>query len=67
MKPYSIRQLDSQGHVVSQREVEAPDYTAALRQLKDVCDDTQRIEVCNGAGDKAGEISVDYWLLKRGR
>ena len=65
VKPYCIRQFDSQGQVVSEREVEAPDYTAALRQLTDVCDGARRIEVCNADGEKAGEMSVDYWRLKR--
>ena len=61
MPQYNIRQLDVNGHVLSEIQVEAQDYSATLRQLKDVFECTRRIEVHNKAGDKVGETSVDYW------
>lgn len=62
---YTVRQLDSDGQVVSEKQVAAHSYSAALRELRDVVDEAQRIEVFNREGEKAGEIGVDYWRLKR--
>ena len=61
MNSYQLRQLDDDGQVISERRVEADDYSAALRQLKEVFGDAQRIQIYNEQDEKAGEISVDYW------
>ena len=67
MSSYQIRQLDKDGHLVSERHVEAHDCTAAMRQLKEVSRDAQRIEIYNEQGERAGEISVGYWRRKMHR
>ncbi|MEX0819603.1 MAG: hypothetical protein WD070_08410 [Pirellulaceae bacterium] len=59
--PYKVRQLDTEGQVLSEKQVTAPDSGTALRQLKDVFAETQRIEVYNDDGEKAGEMDGDYW------
>jgi hypothetical protein len=58
---YQVRQLAKDGKVLSEVQVEAHDYNAALRQLKEVFRESQRIEVYNEYGKKAGEMRVDYW------
>ena len=68
MNPYSIRQLDAEGQTLSEKQVIAPSYNGALRELKEIVDRATRIVVYTSAGEMAGEISVDYWRLKgRGR
>ena len=61
MNPYKVRQIDALGQVLSEKQVAAQTYNAALRQLDDVLDETQRIQVFNDVGEKAGEMNVDYW------
>jgi hypothetical protein len=68
VNPYSIRQLDAEGQTLSEKQVVAPSYNGALRELKEIVDQATRIKVYNSEGEKAGEMSVDYWRLKgRGR
>lgn len=62
--PYRLRQVDAQGQVLSETEVAAHSYSAALRELDDVVETAQRIEVLNDRAEKAGEVNVDYWRLK---
>lgn len=62
---YQVRQLDSDGLVLSERQVDAHDCNSAIRQLQDVYLEAQRIEVYNEQGEKAGEIKADYWRQKR--
>ena len=64
MRPYQVRQLDTDGQVVSEEHVTADNYRAALRQLGEIVDGARRIEVYNDEGEKVGETSVDYWRLK---
>jgi len=65
--PYSLRQLDEHGDVLSEKHVVAKSCSAAMRELKDVAVGADRIVVYNEEGNKAGEVNVDYWRLKRGR
>ncbi len=58
---YSIRQLDSAGQVLSDRQVTGQSYQEVLRNLKSVTSGTEGIEVYNGEGEKAGAIGVDHW------
>ncbi len=58
---YSIRQLDSVGQVLSDKQVTGQSYQEVLRNLKSVTSGTERIEVYNGEGEKAGAIGVDHW------
>lgn len=65
--PYTLRQLDKQGDVLSETQVVAESYATAVQELRDVVDGAERIEVYNHEGKNAGEITVDYWRLKRRR
>ena len=67
LNPYSIQQLDSQGRVVLEEQVVADSCTAATRQLKKIHDSTHRIVIVNDQGEKAGEMTADYWRNKRHR
>ena len=67
VNPYKLRQLDKQGDLLCENVVAADSCNAALRELKDVVDEAQRIVVFNDKGEKAGEINVDYWLRRRRR
>ena len=58
---YSIREVDSIGQVLSDRQVTGQSCQGVLRDLKSVTQGTERIEVYNGEGEKAGAIGVDYW------
>ena len=65
MNSYKMTQLDADGTVLAEHEVVAFSYNAALKQLKEVADDAQRIEVHNHEGDKVGAMHVDYWQQMR--
>ena len=58
---YSIREVDSVGRVLSDRQVTGESYQCVLRDLQSVATGTECIEVYNGEGEKAGAIGVDYW------
>lgn len=64
MNPYQVRQLDDRGEVLSEKQVVAHNYDAVLRQLKEVPNETSRIEVYNQEGQRAGEANVDFWRQK---
>lgn len=59
-KIYAIRQLDSQGSLLSEIDVEAANSEAAAKQLEDVNDSTDRIAVCLD-GQPMNEMDVDHW------
>ena len=61
MFDYSVRELDSAGKVISDKQVTGQSYQGVLRDLKSVSQGTSKIEVYNGEGEKAGAIGVDYW------
>ena len=61
MRPYTVRQLDQQGGVISEKHIEAPHTEAALRQLAGIADTTRRIEVYDADHKKVGEVLDDYW------
>jgi len=65
-KLYTIRQLDSDARVLSESNVEAPTSEAAAKQLRDVVNGTDRIEVCLG-GEPMNEMGVDYWRQRMRR
>ncbi len=65
LSPYTVRQMTTEGQVVSERQVAAQSYSAALREMGKVSEEAQRIEVFNSEGEKAGEIGADHWRLKR--
>lgn len=65
--PYTLRQLDKHGVVLKEAQVVAGSYATAVRELKNVVDGAERIEVYNHEGKVAGEVSVEYWRRKRGR
>ena len=64
MKPYTVRQVDDQGDVVSERHVEAANTDQALRQLTDITETTQRIEVLDSDQERVRQIGADYWRHK---
>jgi hypothetical protein len=59
-KIYAVRQLDSQGCVLAEIDVEAVNSEAAAKQLNDVQDATDRIAVCLD-GRTMNEMDVDHW------
>lgn len=59
-KTYEVRQLDSDGSVLSKIVVEAVSSDAAAKQLEQVCDATQRIAVCLN-GQAMNEMDVEHW------
>ena len=59
-KVYAIRQIDSQGGLLSEIDVEAASSEAAAKQLSDVNDLTERIAVCLD-GQTMNEMDVDHW------
>lgn len=61
MNTYTVRQLDAVGKVVSEKQVEASGNDAALRQLKNVAEMAERIEVYDADNNRVGEIVVAYW------
>jgi hypothetical protein len=61
MRPYTVRQLDQQGGVISEKHVEAPHAEAALRQLTGITERTRRIEVYDADHKKVEEVLGDYW------
>jgi hypothetical protein len=61
MNSYKVRQIDAYGQVLSERHVEANSYDSVLRQLNDVAQETQQIEVNNQDGEVAGQINADFW------
>lgn len=61
MFAYSVRELDAVGQVLSDRQVTGQSCQEVLRDLKSVNQGTERIEVYNGEGAKAGAIGADYW------
>lgn len=64
---YQVRQLDINGQLLQEDQVEGSSYNAALRQLKKVVDGAWRLEVCDEQGNKAGGVTVEYWRQKGGR
>lgn len=67
MNEFQVRQIDASGHVVSEKLVTAHDYGAVLRQLKEVDQEAERIEVYNDEGKKSGEVCAKYLRQKRHR
>ncbi len=64
MNSYKVLQLDVDGRVLSETHVEGPSYNGVIRDLNAVVEGTQRIEVYNDEGEKAGTMGVDYWRRK---
>ncbi len=59
-KTYAIRQINSDGGIVSELAVEATSSDAAAKQLNDVDDATQRIAICLD-GQAMNEMDVEHW------
>lgn len=59
-KTYAIRQIDSEGAILSEIDVEALTSEAAAKQLSDVSDATNRIAVCLD-GVTMNEMDVEHW------
>ena len=59
-KTYAIRQIDSNGSVLSEVDVIAANSEAAAKQLEDVSDHTERIAVFLD-GQAMNEMDVDHW------
>ncbi|WP_146602336.1 hypothetical protein [Novipirellula aureliae] len=59
-KSYEIRQMSDAGKCLSAATVEAPSGEAAAKQLKNVVDGTDRIEICLD-GKAVNEMGVSYW------
>jgi len=47
--------------VLSDKPVTGQSYQEVLRDLKSITKGTDRIEVYNGEGEKAGAIGAAYW------
>lgn len=65
--PYTLQQLDQEGEVVSETRAVARSCSEAIRGLKGVVDDAERIIAYDQEGKRAGEVSVEYWRQKKGR
>ena len=61
MKRYSAVFRDEGGEEVGRKDVLAGGYQAALRNLREVPDETSRIEMFAEDSTKAGEVSITYW------
>jgi len=59
-KVYAIRQINSEGSVLSEIDVEAASSEAAAKQLSDVESSTEKIAVCLD-GETMNEMDVDHW------
>lgn len=59
-KTYTIRQIDEDSRVLSETPVEAASGEAAAKQLREVRNGTDRIEICLD-GKAMNEMGVDYW------
>ena len=61
MVVYSVREVDSFGQVLADRQITGENCQSVLRDLRSVTQGTERIEVYNAEGEKAGAIGVEYW------
>ena len=64
MKPYTVRQLDRRGAVISEKQIEAGSADAVLWQMTEIADSTERIEVYHDDQGKVRQIGADYWRQK---
>ena len=58
---YLIREIDSFGQILSDRQVAGQSCQGVLRDLKSAAQGTELIEVYNSEGERAGAIGVNYW------
>lgn len=65
--PYTLQQLDEKGEILSESRTVATSCAEAIRGLKGIVDDAERIVAYNDNGKKVGQVNVDYWRLKKGR
>jgi hypothetical protein len=65
--PYTVKQIDEQGDVLSETRVVARSYSSALREMDRPVEGVDKIEVYNQGGEKAGEVNAEYWRSKKGR
>jgi hypothetical protein len=61
MNLYTLRQLDAQRSIVSEKRVEATGADAALRQLNDIELATCRINVHDIDDQQVCQVNADYW------
>ena len=61
MLNYKVSQLDPEGNVLSEINVEATNYNSALRTLPSLAVGCHRIVVFNNEGEKAGEVGAAFW------
>lgn len=67
MQVYTVRQLDPEGAVISEKQVEADSASTALRELRQPSDEMHRIEVYDGNQERVRQIDGNYWRLKSPR
>ncbi len=66
-KTYHVQQLDADGDVLASVAVEAVSGEAAAKQLREVADGTESINVCLN-DEVMNEMDVQYWHQRmRGR
>ena len=61
MLNYKVSQLDAEGNVLSEINVEATNYNSALRALTSLAVGCHKIVVVNSEGEKAGEVGAAFW------
>ncbi len=64
MNSYLLQQIDSDGSVVAEQHVDATSAEVALRQLNDIDQTTQIINVRNAEDERVGQVDADYWRQK---
>jgi hypothetical protein len=67
MQIYTIRQIDKDGAVISEKQIEADSANTALRELRKASESMRRIEVYNGNQEQVRQIDGDYWRIKSPR
>ncbi len=58
---YTIKEFDNEGELAAEQQVTADGYTSALRHVKNVSSDTERIVVFDQNGAKVGGTLVSFW------
>ena len=64
MTEYTVRQVDADGEIVSERHLEDTSADAVLRQLHDINQVTRRVDVYDASDQRVRQIGGDYWRQK---
>ncbi len=62
-KTYEVKQVDRDGDLLASVRIDAESGEAAAKQLKQVVDGTQNIQICLD-GNVMNEMGVNYWRTR---